>query len=1036
MKHYSLRLLFLTTLILFTLGLSAQNLDVKGKITDFESGEPLIGATVMLKGTAQGTISDFDGNFSIDNLAINDSLVISYTGYSTIEVQIVDDRLLEVRLYLNAEVLEDVVVIGYGKQRKKVATGSIAKVSSENIEGIVTSKVQSTLEGQVTGLIVNESSGQPGAGKSIMIRGISTNGDNSPLYIVDGVQVGGIGNINPGDIESIDVLKDAASSAIYGARAANGVVIITTKKGNPNGTGSISYEGSYSTSEPWRLPQMLNAEEYVMLTREKFANSNQTASLDALGFPQSGAGLPNTNWMDVIFNPATIDNHRISATTQNAFMSLEYWDQKGVIGSDKSGYKRYSLRLNSTKDINKYITVGENFYISRNENRSIGDNNAFGSVLIDAFAYDPLTDVYKNGLTGPDYSDNQQYGFQTSNWVQKEYINPLSRLFLSNSTGVGDQVLGNVYLEIKPIKGLTLRTDGGVDVGWYNWRSFTPDYKFHESFTNVTNDVSQGYGVNNAWQWENYAKYDTKFGSGHKLDLVAGTSYKRYFREEAGGSTSNIPDAVKFNKNWQWINAGPDSLDLSFGSRNVEYHLISYFGRAQYNYQDKYLFTTTLRRDGSSNFGENNRWGLFPSFSAGWVLSQEPFFNFEPISFLKVKASWGRNGSDRISALSYASTIENVFTYAFGMDPSLYTGAALATPPNPNVKWEESEQIDLGFELELMDGTWNIEGDVYRKTTKDLLMSQLIPGYVGATNNPTSNLGEIRNQGVELSINHRASIGEFKINTRLSYTHFSNEVVDVAGETGYINGWGWPVRNTSISRMTETDSLGNSYPVGHFVGYVADGIFQSQNEVFAHINKEGTPLQPKAKPGDIRFLDINGDGVINSDDITDIGSPWPDHILGLTINMSYQGFDLSCVLGSQIGHQIYRTYERSDITYTNYQNFWLDRWTEDNPSETLPRLVSIDVNGNQRPSSFYLEDGTFLRVRNLQLGYSFPKRILDNIKAKEMRIFFSANNLLTLTNYRGFDPEIGSGGWILDTGIDKGFYPSNRSLGGGIKVTF
>ena len=1022
MKQASLYLIFAIALLFFGVELGAQSMVINGNVTDADTDEPLIGATVMLKGTARGTITDYDGNFELDEVRVMDTLVVSYTGYRNQEIPVVDDRKINVLLAMDAQVLEDVVVIGYGMQKKRVATGSIAKITTDNIEGFVTSDVQSALEGQVTGLMVNESSGQPGAGKSILIRGISTNGNNSPLYIVDGVEVGGIGSISPGDVESVDVLKDAASSAIYGARAANGVVIITTKKGSVDGMGTISYEGSYSTSNPWRLPDMLNADDYILLTREKFANSNQTTALNALGFPQVGdSPANNTRWMEEIFNPAYINNHRLSAITKNAFMSLEYWDQQGVIGGEKSNYKRYALRLNATKDINQYITLGENLYVTRNENRNIGDNNAFGSVLIDAFAYDPLTAVY---------NEDKQYGFEQSKWVQKEYINPLSRLFLSNSTGVGDNVLGNVYLEIKPIKGLTLRSDAGIDIGWWNYRSFTPDYEYHSAFINVTNDVSQGYGVNNAWQIENYAKYNTRIGNGHNLDFVLGTTYKTYFSETAGGSTSNIPDAVKFNPNWEWINAGPDSLDLAYGSRSVIYNIISYFGRAQYNYQDKYLFSATLRRDGSSNFGENNRWGLFPSFSVGWVITQEPFFNFDPISFMKLKASWGRNGSDRIAALSYASTIERVFTYAFGQNQTLYTGAALATPPNPNVKWEESEQIDIGLEMELMDGIWSIEADVYQKDTKDLLMAEVIPGYIGATNNPISNLGQIRNRGVELSVGHRARFNKLTINTRLSYTHFRNTVIDVAGESGYISGWGWPVRNTPITRMSE------GYPVGHFVGYVADGIFQNQNEVFAHINAEGDPLQPKAKPGDIRFLDINDDGVINTDDITDIGSPWPDHILGLSINMNYLGFDLSCVFGSQIGHEIFRTYERSDITYTNYQTFWLDRWTADNPSDTYPRLVTIDVNNNQRPSSFYVEDASFLRLKNFQIGYSIPKSLLKNIKAEGFRIYFSSSNLLTFTKYQGFDPEIGTSGWILDTGIDKGFYPSNRSIGGGVKVTF
>jgi TonB-linked SusC/RagA family outer membrane protein len=461
----------------------------------------------------------------------------------------------------------------------------------------------------------------------------------------------------------------------------------------------------------------------------------------------------------------------------------------------------------------------------------------------------------------------------------------------------------------------------------------------------------------------------------------------------------------------------------------VDYALISYFGRVLYDYRNKYLFTATLRRDGSSNFGENNRWGFFPSFSLGWVMSEEDFFTVAPVSFLKVRASWGKNGNDRISPLAYASTIENVFTYAFGQPQTLYTGATLATPPNPNIKWEESVQLDVGVEARFFNDRITTEFDYYIKNTKDLLMSEIIPGYVGATNNPISNLGEIQNKGFEASVGYKFAIGDVRFNATLNYTTFKNEVINVAGETGFLQGWGWPVRNTAITRMTE------GLPVGHFVGYVTDGIFQSEAEVFSHLNSNGDVLQPKAKPGDIRFVDVNGDGIINSDDISNIGSPWPDHIIGLSLGANYGGFDLSLILSTQLGHDIYRTYERSDVTFTNYQSFWLDRWTESNPGNTYPRLVSTDPNNNQRPSDFYVEDGSFLRLRNLQLGYNLPSRLLQKMKLSELRIYASANNLFTITNYTGFDPDIGTNGWILDTGIDKGYYPSNRTIGGGIKIT-
>lgn len=1012
-----MRILNILFLLLIALYSNSQERLITGTVTGAEDGLEMIGATVMIKGTSTGTITDYLGSYELNVPDNMDTLTFSYTGYNSIDVVIGGRNVINVVLSQDAQVLDEIVVIGYGIQKKRVATGSISKLSSEKLEGYQVQSVQTALEGQVSGLIVNSTSGQPGAGKSLLIRGISTNGDNSPLYVVDGLQVSGIDNINPEDIESVDVLKDAASSAIYGARAANGVVIITTKKGGDKG--KITYEGFTSRSRPWKLPEMLGANDYVLLTREKFANGNQTSALNSLGFPQIGEQAFSTNWMDEIFDDATLQSHRLTASAENLYLSLEYWDENGVVGGDKSNYKRYAARINGTKDLNEYVTIGENLYINRVDNQTIGVNDAFGTVIADAFAYDPITDVF---------NPEKQYGFEQSNWVQKEYVNPLSRLFLSDSEGHSDQIVGNIYAEIKPLDGLTFHSDFGLDYLWFKFRSFTPDYRYHSAFVNVTNDVSQGYGFFQTYQLENYATYTRQIDK-HDFNFVLGTSYRESISDNAGGSTSNIPDEVKFDDNWQNINAGQDSLDLSYGGVGVDYKLISYYGRLIYNFDSKYLFTATLRRDGSSNFGEANRFGIFPSFSAGWIISDEDFFDVNTVSFLKLRASWGINGNDRIAPLAYASTIENVFTYPFGINQSLNTGASLATPPNPNIKWEESVQFDLGLEVRLWEDKLSAEIDYYKKNTKDLLMNQVIPGYIGATNNPISNLGEIQNTGIEVALNYKINLGELRLRSTLNYTTFKNKVVNVAGDSGFLTGWSWPVRNTPITRMTE------GFPVGHFVGYRTDGIFQNQEEVFSHLAPNGDVLQPKAEAGDLRYVDVNGDGVINSDDITDIGSPWPDHIVGLSVGADYKGFDFNIVLSTQIGHDIFRAYERSDITYTNYQTFWLDRWTPENTDGAYPRLVSNDPNNNQRPSDFYLEDGTFLRLRNIQLGYNLPDDLVSKAKLQGLRIYLSANNLFTLTNYNGFDPEIGTSGWILDTGIDKGYYPSNKTIGFGLKIT-
>ena len=512
--------------------LSAQSISLTGTVLDGESGDPLIGATILESGTTNATSAGADGSFTLKVNGLPAALKVSFIGYVAQTLTVETASPIRVSLDIDAQLVDEVVVVGYGRQKKKVSTGSISKVTAKDIEGIAVPDVTSTLEGLTSGLIVNESSGQPGSGKSILIRGISTNGDNSPLYIVDGVQLGNIDNINPSDIESVDVLKDAASSAIYGARAANGVVIITTKNGS-KGDASITYSASYLNSQPWKLPTMLGAEDYVILMREKFANSNQTSALDVLGFPNFGDPLTaSTNWMEEIFNPAQVINHRITASGDNSYISFDYWDQNGVIGGEKSNYKRYAMRYNSSKKIKDFLTVGQNLYLNRTQNNNIGTNSAFGGVQSDAFAYDPLT---------PIYDDEADFGFAQSPWVQKEYINPLSRLYLAGGDNKSDQIIGNVYIEYEPIEGLRLKTDGGFDLNWYDYRYFTPTYYFHPAAQNLSNDVGQGSGNFQGFQWENTANYTTTLQEKHNLDFLVGTSFRTTASRQVGGSSQGVP---------------------------------------------------------------------------------------------------------------------------------------------------------------------------------------------------------------------------------------------------------------------------------------------------------------------------------------------------------------------------------------------------------------------------------------------------------------------------------------------------------------
>ncbi len=1004
----------------------SQNITISGKVTS--GADELPGVNIIIKGTTTGTVTDSEGNYTLNVPDTSTVLLYSFVGFAPQEITVGTQSTINVALEYDFLQLSEMVVIGYGEQKKSVSTGAIASVGKEQLEGLNFQSAEQTLVGQVSGVYVAPSSGQPGSAQTIIIRGVSTNGNNSPLYVVDGMVTDDISHINPSDIASMEVLKDAASTAIYGARGANGVIILTTQKGASDKV-TLEYNGFASSAKPWRLPTMMNSDQYVQAINEKFANTNPP-SVPVTGFPQPGDSYINTNWMDEVVSPATTINHNLSLSKSGEaghyFFSIGYWNQEGVIGGDKSNFKRYTARFNSQSKVNKFLIIGENLSFIHSEQKTIPENNAFGSVLADAFNMDPLSPIHT------DYNDST-YGFYISPYVGKEYVNPFARLFVTNNFSRTNRVQGNVFAEILPVKDLKLRTDFGIDYLYNYNRAFTPTYYFRSDFNNINNSASQGFSSEFIWRWENYLSYAKEI-NGHNINIVLGMSAREENGEFAGGSRQNIPISQQFNPNWWYINAGVDTTDQNYGGALVPEVIQSYFGRVLYNFHERYLFTASIRRDGSSKFGLNNRYGVFPSFSAGWVLSEENFFNFSFINFAKFRASWGINGNDRIGNLAYTSIVSNNrYTYQFGKpaNETQYFGEAPIAISNPDIKWEESVQWDIGLELDFLGGKLSADIDYYQKRTQDLLMRGVIPGLVG-NNAPILNTGEILNTGLEASINYNDNWNGFRFSGGLNFSTNKNEVTKVAGEgeNPFIEGYSWPVKNFTITRMT----LGQ--PIAHFRGYKTDGIFASQNDVFAYINNAGDPIQPNAQAGDIKFVDINGDGEITDEDITTIGKPWADVILGINLNLEYRGFDLRVLINASIGNDVYKVYERQDVVYNNYQDTWLDRWSETNTGGKYPRLVLNDVNQNQRPSDFYVEDASFMRIRVLQVGYSLPAKLLDKFLLQKLRLYVSFDNLLTLTGYTGFDPEIGSSNWILDTGIDKGFYPQNKSIGAGINITF
>lgn len=1018
MKTKLLVLLLLTSFAGF-----AQSV-VKGTVVD-DKGQTLPGVSVLVKGTTQGTVTDIDGAFTLNSVPGDGVLVFSFIGYLTKEVAVAGQTNFDVTLEVDVTTLEEVVVVGYGTQKKSVATASIAKVEAKDLAGFSVARVDQMLQGQVAGVTFKNTSGQPGSGMNIFIRGVGTNGDNRPLIIVDGIVVNDqiLQSLNPADIESIQVLKDGASAAIYGSRAANGIIQVTTKKGI-EGQSTLSYSANYGVQQPWRVPELLNAQQYVELLTEKYEAGGTALPAD---FPTASTISANTDWMDRIFETGSVQSHSLSFSSGSkngsVLASLSYFKQNGVIAPEKSNFERVTARINATQKVNDFLGFGANVFVMRSANNRIPENSEFGTPIADALVYDPTT---------PALNADAQYGFAQSPFVQKEYMNPLSRIFISNTRNHADEVLGNVFLKVTPIKGLTLTSDIGADLQYFHERGFTPSYAFTSASFNEINDIYQNFRREYRWQWENYATYGKAFGK-HNTEFTVGTTMQvRDAGTGFGGSSSGIPVDVQFDENFWYINQTADSARRSHSYGAARQALGSVFGRVNYNYDEKYLATVTLRRDGSTQFGENYRYGIFPSVSVGWVASREAFWPQMAMNFFKFRAGYGVNGNDRIESLVFGSTIRISGAYPFGRPGNevVVNGLSSTRPPNPNVKWEESRHLNIGFEAGFWNDMLTLEVDYYNKNTYDLLMTNSILDSHGFPDEPIANVGGVTNKGIEIETNFRKSFGDVGVHIGFTAATLKNEVTEMSSD--YIEGYTWPIRNTPITRMEL------NRPIGYFRGYQTAGIFTSEDDVFAHINSEGDPLQPNAQPGDLIFVDTNEDGVIDELDKTEIGKPWADVTLGLSTSVTFRGFDFRALFAASIGNDIYRSYERQDVVNNNYSTEWLNRWSEANPGGTYPRLTTSDLNNNSRPSDFYVEDASFLRLRNIQLGYSLPKSILSKLKLTSLRVYASADNILTITGYTGFDPEIGIGAsnWILDTGIDKGFYPQMKTVSGGINLSF
>lgn len=1012
----------------FLLSAFAMNAQIKVSGTVIETdSEPLIGVTIFEKGEGNGTSTDLDGKYELTVKDADAVLVFSYTGFSTSEVPVNGQTLIDVNLEEDVANLDEVIVVGYGTQKKKVVTAAIAKVSAADLDDMPVLNIENSLQGRAAGVRVTSGSGQPGDGGTIRIRGSATLGDSNPLIIVDGVIVGGgIDYLNQGDIESIEVLKDAASAGIYGARGSNGVILVTTKSGKTDRM-EVGYHSYLGTQAPSRKLAVLNATEYATLLNESWA-----AAGDSLLFKDVQSLGEGTDWQDAIFNnDAPIQNHDLNFSMGNEkssyYVSFSYFNQKGIISQEKSNYERFTTRMNSTHKITDNITFGNNIAYTKIKSRGISTNSEFGGAVSRALNIDPITPVLE---TDQDLLDNASWyanenrvtnedsiPYGISNLVTSEVLNPVAALSVGDGYGWSDKIVGNFFTEIKLFNDFKFRSSIGGDLAFWGGEGLTPIHYLNGSNFVERNTYSRDKNNGFYYIFENTLSYDKQFGD-HKVTAVVGTVAEKNKGEGISGSKIGIPFTTIEDASLSYF---VPVEDQNFGGYEYFTTNASILGRINYNLKEKYLLSALFRRDGSSNFGANNKFGLFPAVSAGWIASDENFLSDNDIiNFLKIRASWGVNGNDRIGGNSFISTIGGGRNYSFGQNEILTNGSTPNSLSNPDIRWERSSQTNIGFDAKIFRKI-GVTFDIYRKKSDGLLGSIPTPWYVGI-GGLTGNIGSLENQGAELELSYLAKLGKvrFDVSGNISYTE--NVITSLGPEEEFRTGSTYGPSGLEITRTQV------GFPIGSFYGYTTDGLFQTQAEVDAHATQEeGTA------PGDIRFVDINSDGVIDEEDRSIIGDPTPTWTYGVNLTVKWKNLDLVMFGQGVAGNEVFNATRRFDLPKANMTADALGRWTGEGTSTEYPRLHKDDPNRNfSRSSDFFLENGSFFRIKTLQLGYTIPRISSDKIRYRDIRVYVSGNNLLTFTKYSGLDPEVNGGSF----GIDRGFYPQPRFFLFGINAKF
>lgn len=1025
--------------------LNAQN--VTGQVTSATDQEPLIGASVLVDGTSQGGVTDIDGNFSVAAKS-GQTLVISYLGFITQKVAVpANGAKLNVVLQEDRQSLDEVVVVGYGVQKKKLVTGATLQVKGDDVARLNTSNPLQALQGQTPGMTIISKSGQPGEGLKVNIRGLGTTGSSGPLYIIDGVR-GDIATVNPADIESIDVLKDAASAAIYGSQSANGVVLVTTKNGK-EGRSVVSFDAYYGWQSAPRKVDMLNAEQYMTIMDEQNVNSGNAAynwdgyksiwNYDADG---NKLGVIDTDWVDAMFkdNAETYSaNLSVSGGNQkgNYALSMGYMNQEGIVGGrDVSNYSRYNFRVNSEYQvIDNFLKVGEQASFIYYKKNGISVGNAYNNTLRAAFGTSPLSPIYSdNGKYNLPYNDTSD-----SDWANGDG-NPYGAMMTQNSNRTQNvTVTANAFAEMEFIKNLKFRSTIGVKYDSNNYRSYSPLYHFsiysyNDTRTKASQSASDGFGIT----WTNTLNYvfDVKE---HHFDAMLGYEVYRTEGQSIYAANGSLRDGFDTWK-YAYLSNGTatnqeQGLSVS-GAPWDEERMVSYFGRVGWNYKETYMATATVRRDGSSRFAKGHRFGTFPSISAGWVVTNEKFM--EPVlnvmDYFKLRASWGQVGNQNIGNYMYLApmTFSNHyynFGTTLGSDADVW-GAVPTRLGNDDITWETSEQFDLGFDARLLNQRLNVNFDFYIKTTKDWLVQPPVLATVG-TGAPYINGGDVKNTGVELALSWNDRIGkDFSYHINVNGAYNKNKVGNIPNEDGIIHGASGSVLYDNSGEFYRAS---NGEPIGYFWGYKTAGIFQNQQEIDDWIAAGNGVLQSSPQPGDVKYYDVNHDGQINDSDKVNLGDGMPDFNFGFSLGFDYKGLDFSMTANAQTGNQIVQTYRNMATTTANYTTKILGRWTGEGTSNTIPRVTNTNI--NYQFSDLFIQDGDFLRISNITLGYDFAK-LLNCKHISQCRLYAQVQNAFTFTKYDGMDPEIGYGndGWV--SGIDYGYYPRPRTFLFGVNLKF